>query len=189
MVSLVNVTSGSRSQASLATGAVNSGVAGQVIVASSPSPANAGAVVSTTVMVWLTVLLVLPQASVAHQVLVIVYVPAHAPCVVLSLDDNTGAVSHSSLAVGGVNCGVPGHDIVASAPAALKVGATLSITLTVWLTGALTLPQASVAIQVRVTEYACGQLPCVVSSVKVIEGLGSQASVAVGAVNNGAAIQ
>src|SRR5437899_11509836 len=56
----------------------------------------------------------------------------------------------------------------------------------VWL-AMLLLPQWSVAVQVRVTSWACGQLPGVVTSAKVSVGLGSQASVAVGVANDGVA--
>src|SRR5438093_12835362 len=56
----------------------------------------------------------------------------------------------------------------------------------VWLAVEL-LPQWSVAVQVRVPAWACGQLPGVVASANVRVGLGSQASVAVGVVNDGVA--
>src|SRR2546426_22408 len=65
-------------------------------------------------------------------------------------------------------------------------GGRVSTTLMVWLAVEL-LPQWSVAVQVRVTEWACGQFPVVVASANVRVGLGSQASVAVGVVNTGAA--
>src|SRR3989454_6642315 len=54
----------------------------------------------------------------------------------------------------------------------------------VWLLVEL-LPPSSVAVQVRVTEWACGQLPGVVTSANVRVGLESHASVAVGVVNTG----
>jgi TATA-box binding protein (TBP) (component of TFIID and TFIIIB) len=146
-------------------------------------------VVSITVMVWLTEVLWLPQLSVAIHVRVTEYVPAQLPGVVASVNVISGVASQSSVAVGGIKLGVPGHDIVTSAPAALNTGATLSITVMVWLTGALTLPQSSVPIQVRVTEYDSGQLPGVVASVNVMVTLVSHASVPVGGVNCGDAIQ
>src|SRR5436190_470446 len=65
-------------------------------------------------------------------------------------------------------------------------GAVVSMTWMVWL-AVLLLPQWSVAVQVRVTSLACGQVPGVVTSAKVSVGLGSQASVAVGGVNAGVA--
>jgi hypothetical protein len=50
-------------------------------------------------------------------------------------------------------------------------------------------PQASVAVQVLVTLYDPAQAPVVVTSVKVSDGLPSQASVTVGVVNAGVAGQ
>src|SRR5206468_7584115 len=65
-------------------------------------------------------------------------------------------------------------------------GAVVSTTWITWLAVAL-LPQWSVAVHVRVTSFACGQLPGVVTSANVSVGLGSHASVAVGVVNEGEA--
>jgi hypothetical protein len=56
---------------SLAVGAVKLGVAGHSIVASLPALPISGAVMSTTVIVWLREALVLPQSSTALQVLVL----------------------------------------------------------------------------------------------------------------------
>jgi hypothetical protein len=55
--------------ASLAVGAVKPGAAGHSTVPSAPALPIVGAVVSRTVIVWLTVL-VLPQTSTALQLLV-----------------------------------------------------------------------------------------------------------------------
>ena len=49
------------------------------------------------------------------------------------------------------------------------------------------MPHGSVAVQVRFTEYFCGQEPGVVSSAKVRVTVPPQASVAVGVVNEGVA--
>ena len=49
------------------------------------------------------------------------------------------------------------------------------------------MPHGSVAVQVRVTEYACGQEPGVVTSAKVRVTFPPQASVVVGVVNEGVA--
>ena len=49
------------------------------------------------------------------------------------------------------------------------------------------MPQGSVAVQVRFTEYACGQEPGVVSSANVRVTAPPQASVAVGVVKEGVA--
>ena len=54
-------------QASVAVATAKTGVAGQLMVLGAGRAAITGAVVSTTLMVWLAVLL-LPQASVAVQV-------------------------------------------------------------------------------------------------------------------------
>ena len=58
--------------ASLAVGAVNDGVAVHSIVALAPALPIAGGVVSVTVIVCVLVADVLPQASIASQVLVLV---------------------------------------------------------------------------------------------------------------------
>ena len=47
------------------------------------------------------------------------------------------------------------------------------------------LPQASIAVQVRVTLYSCGQSPGVVTSANVKLGSGSHTSAAVGSLNTG----
>src|SRR6266498_597459 len=57
-------------------------------------------------------------------------------------------------------------------------GAVVSVTLMVWL-AVLELPHGSVAVQVRVTEYFCGQDPGVVTSAKVSVGVPPHGSVAV----------
>ena len=69
--------------------------------------------------------------------------------------------------------------MVSSSPTPEITGATLSSTLIVCEAVEL-LPQASVVVHVLVTLYSCGQSPGVVTSLKVNEGSGSQASVAVG---------
>jgi len=56
-------------QASEAVGGMNTGVALHAIVLSAPAEPIVGAVVSRTVIVWVTVPLVLPQASTAFQLL------------------------------------------------------------------------------------------------------------------------
>ena len=58
--------------ASLAVGAVNDGVAVHSIVALAPADPITGGVVSVTVIVCVLVALVLPQASIASQLLVLV---------------------------------------------------------------------------------------------------------------------
>src|SRR5881296_1314513 len=65
-------------------------------------------------------------------------------------------------------------------------GGVVSVTLIVWPL-VLLLPQWSVAVHVRVTEYFCGQLPGVVASAKVSVGVGSHASLAAGVAKLGVA--
>ena len=66
-------------------------------------------------------------------------------------------------------------------------GGVLSVTVIVWLHVA-ELPQSSVAVHVRVTEYSCGQLPGTAApSTNVSVGDESQASVTVGVGKSGAA--
>ena len=102
--------------ASLAVGAVNDGVAVHSIVASAPADPIVGAVVSVCVIVWLLVAELLPHASTANHVLVVVF--AHAvPPVTSPPTCTTVEVLHASDAVGGVNDGVAVHSIVAFAPA------------------------------------------------------------------------
>src|SRR5438477_371160 len=74
-------------------------------------PVIAGAVVSTTWMVWLAVEL-LPQWSVAVQVRVTLLACGHEPGVVTSAKVSVGLGSHASVAVGVANDGVAGHSMV-----------------------------------------------------------------------------
>src|SRR5205085_2408400 len=80
----------------------------------------------------------------------------------------------------------PRSVLVSTSAGQLIVGAVVSPTMMLWLTGAETLPQASVAVQVRVTLYALPQ-SWLVASLKLSTGARSQLSVAVGAVNTGVA--
>jgi gamma-glutamylcyclotransferase (GGCT)/AIG2-like uncharacterized protein YtfP len=161
---------------------VNTGVAGH---STDDAPGKAeitGAVLSVTEIVW-EACEELPQASVAVQVRVTEYSCGHAPGVVTSLNVNEGLGSQASVAVGVVNTGVAGHS-TDDAPGKPEIaGAVLSVTEIVW-EACEELPQASVAVQVRVTEYSCGQAPGVVTSLNTKEGAGSQASVAVGVVKD-----
>src|SRR5439155_965794 len=149
------------------------------------TPEITGAVVSTTCTVWLAVL-VLPQASFAVHVRVTLYAWAQLPGVVTSANVRLGLGSHASDAVGVLNVGVAGHWIVLSGSTPEITGAVVSTTCTVWL-AVLVLPQASFAVHVRVTSFACGEFPGVVTSANVSVGLGSHASVAVGELNVGVA--
>ena len=70
-----------------------------------------------------------PQASIACQVLVLVYDPPH-PAVELSLSSTIEELLHVSEDVGSVNTGMAGHSTVPSA-GWLIVGAVLSTTMMV----------------------------------------------------------
>jgi hypothetical protein len=172
-------------QASVAVGVPKEGVAGHSIVEGPGSAEITGPVVSVTLMVWLAVL-ELPHASVAVQVRVTEYFCGQEPGVVTSAKVRVGFASHASVAVGVAKEGVAGHSIVEGPGRAEITGPVVSVTLMVWL-AVLELPQASVAVQVRVTECFWGQEPGVVTSAKVRVGLPPQASVAVGVVNEGVA--
>jgi hypothetical protein len=136
---------------SLAVGAVKLGAAGHSMVALPPGEPIVGGVVSRTVIVWVTIPLVFPQASMALQLWAAMYWFAQVPAIVFSPRSCTVAPPHASLAVGAVKLGVAGHSIVASLPCPPMFGAVVSSTVMVWLE-VLLLPQWSVAVQVRVTE-------------------------------------
>ena len=112
------------------------------------------------VTIWRQVLL-FPQASVASQVLLIVYSCGQAPPVVTSLKSTAGAGSQLSEAVaepvlaGSV---LSSHSTVMLAGQRVITGGVLSSTVMVWAQ-VLLLPHASVAIQVRVMIDSCGQPP------------------------------
>src|SRR5262249_24164170 len=102
--------------ASVAVGAVNDGVDVHSIVALAPADPITGGVVSCTVIVCDTVDEVLPQASTAFQVLVIVFTQ-ELPELTSPPTCCTVTLLQASLAVGGVNHGVDVHSIVELAPA------------------------------------------------------------------------
>src|SRR5216117_3311114 len=108
VVTSANVSVGVGSQASVAVGVANEGVAGHSIVVGPGSEEMTGAVVSTTWMTWLAMLL-LPQWSVAVQVRVTSWFCAHEPGVVTSAKVRVGLASHASVAVGVAKDGVAGH--------------------------------------------------------------------------------
>src|SRR4029079_16670045 len=111
--------------ASLAVSAVNTGEAVHSIVALAPAVPMIGACVSTCVIVCDTVDELLPHASTAIQVLVVVL--AHElPPVTSDPICCTVTVLQASLAVGAVNTGEAVHSIVAFAPAAPMIGACVS---------------------------------------------------------------
>ena len=115
--------------ASLAVGVPNDGVSGHSIVAAAGTEVNTGAVLSSTVIVCEAVA-VLPQASVAINVLVRVYSLAHVPGAEASVEVMLTA-PHASLAVGVPKLGVKGHSMVAAAGTEVNTGAVLSSTVIV----------------------------------------------------------
>ena len=96
------------SQASVAVGGTNTGTAGQLIGVVCATQVMVGGVTSRTTIVRLQVA-VFPQSSVAVQVRVTLYVPAHEPCVVASLKVIATVASHASVAVGATNTGTDGQ--------------------------------------------------------------------------------
>ena len=67
-----------------------------------------------------------PQASVAVQVLVILYDPAHAPFVVTSFEVSVKALPHTSVAVATTNAGISGQLTVVGVGKAPIIGAVIS---------------------------------------------------------------
>src|SRR5438477_6137747 len=160
------------------------GVAVHSIVALAPAEPMVGGVVSTTVITWLTVTLWLPQASTASQLLVIVVVQPFTD--VTSPKLFTVAPLHPTRRSSDLKLGVAVHSIVALAPAEPIVGGVVSTTVIAWLTVALWLPQASTASHSSVVR---GVGPFTdVTSPKLFTVAPLQASVAVGAVNDGVAV-
>jgi hypothetical protein len=187
VITSLKVKAGLGSHASLTVGAGKTGVAGQAMGETGAGQVMPGTVVSSTHTVWLQ-LAGLPQASVAVHVRVTQYSCGQAPGVVTSLKVTAGLGSHASLTVGGGNIGKAGQAMGETGAGQVMLGGLLSSTHTVWLHVA-ELPEASVAVQVRVTQYSCGQAPAVVMSLKVTTGLGSQVSLTIGAGKTGKAGQ
>jgi hypothetical protein len=110
VVTSTNAISTVASQASVAVGGVNTGDAGHSIGDVWTPQVIVGGVISSTVIIPLQVA-VLPQSSVAVQVRVTLYVPAHEPAVVASTKVISTVASHASVAVGGINTGTEGQSI------------------------------------------------------------------------------
>ena len=180
MVTSANVNVGVP-QLSVAVGVVHEGVPEHSMVVGAGNAEMTGGVVSSTLIVC-DALVTFPHASVAVHVLVILYEPGHDPGMVTSVKVSVG-VLQLSVAVGVVHDGVPEHSIVDGAGSAEITGSVVSSTLIVW-DAFVTLPHASVAVQVLVMEYSLGQLPGTVTSAKVNVGV-PQLSVAVGVVHEG----
>src|SRR5258706_349365 len=161
------------------------GEAGHSIVEAGFGQVIVGAVLSVTEIVLLQVE-ELPQSSVAVQVRVTENSCGQLPGVVASANVGTTLGSHKSEAVAEPKLGVLGHSMLAAGLGQVIVGAVLSVTEIVLLQ-VEELPQSSVAVQVRVTENSCGQLPGVVASANVGITLGSHKSEAVAAPKEGLA--
>jgi hypothetical protein len=146
----VTVTLGS--QASVAVGGINTGVAGQLIGVTCVAQVMVGGVISCTTMVALQVA-VLPQSSIAVHVLVTLKLPGQVPGVVTSENVTVTVPSHASVTVGGVNTGVAGQLIGVTCVAQVIVGGVISCT-TIMEVQVAVLPQSSVAIQVLTAVYA-----------------------------------
>jgi hypothetical protein len=170
----------------VAVGAVNTGVAVHSIVALAPAAPIVGACESTCVIVCDTVAELLPQASTATHVLVVVFVQLLPP-VTSEPTWFTVTALQASVAVGAVKTGVAVHSIVALAPAAPIVGACVSTCVIVCDTVAELLPQASTATHVLVVVFV-QLLPPVTSEPTWFTVTALQASVAVGAVKTGVAV-
>src|SRR5438034_10208351 len=91
-----------------------------------------GAVVSTTWMSWLAVLL-LPQSSVACQVRVTSWFCAHEPGVVTSAKVSVGLGSQASVAVGVAFPTRRSSDLVVGPGSVEMTGAVVSTTWMTWL--------------------------------------------------------
>ena len=122
----------------------------------------------------------LPQASVAVQVLVMMLSSGQVPGALTSLSVMTGLGSQLSVAVATpvfAELGSSSHSMVTSAGQVICGGVVSSMVMV--CTQSELLPQASVAVQVRVMTLSSGQVPGALTSDSVIVGLGSQLSVAV----------
>src|SRR5678816_1022166 len=95
----------------VAVGVAHTGVASQSIVVAPGSVEIVGGVTSCTLITCVAVV-VLPHASVAVHVLVILNEPAQAPGVVTSAKVSAGLGSHRSVAVGVAHTGVASQSIV-----------------------------------------------------------------------------
>ena len=131
---------------------------------------------------------VLPQSSVAVQVLVILKLPGHVPCVVTSEKVTVTVPSQASDTLGGRNTGAAGQLIGTVCAMQEIIGGVISCTTIVALQIA-EFKQSSVAVHVLVTLKLPGHVPGVVTSEKVTLTVPSHASVTVGGLNTGVAEQ
>jgi hypothetical protein len=115
-----------------------------------------GGVLSSMTITWVQVLM-LPQASVAFHVRVMVYSCGQAPATVASVNDTTGVLQLSVAVAIPVFAGVglTVHWIVTFGGQNVITGGVLSSTM-ITCTQAVLLPQLSVAVQVLLIVYSCG---------------------------------
>ena len=124
----------------------------------------------------------------AVQVRVTLYSPAHAPAVVTLEDVRVNAEPQASDAVAVANEGVEVQLMVLIAGSDTMTGAVISWTFIV-CDAVDEFPQASVAVNVRVTEYEHAQAPAVVTLEEVSVNADPQASEAVAVANEGVEVQ
>jgi len=141
---------------------------------------TSGAVVSAMVIVCRQSLSTLPQSSVAVQVRVMTDSLAQEPAATLSLAEITGAGSQLSVAAA---VPVPAAAVAASHSTVtfagqVTSGAVVSTMVIVCRQSLPTLPQTSVAVQVRVMADSLAQEPAATLSLAATIGAGSQLSVA-----------
>ena len=162
------------------------GKAGQLIVVKGTTLINGG-VISCTLMVWEAVE-ILPHRSVAVHVLVTLYVPAHDPGVLTSLNVREDTLPQRSDAVAVTNEGEAGQFMVLGDGSAEMTGGVISCTCIV-CDAVEKLPHTSVAVQVLFTVYDAAHEPFVVTSANVSVNALPHASVAVATANTGVAGQ
>ncbi|MDP7743874.1 MAG: hypothetical protein QGF67_20705, partial [Lentisphaeria bacterium] len=130
-----------------------------------------GASSSTTAMVWSQVLL-LPQASVAVQVRVMTLSCAQLPAATLSAEFAVRFGSQLSVAVALPSAAtlVDSPQLIVTFAGQVIAGAVVSVIVMIWSQEVLLLPQASVAVQVRVRIVSWSQLPAAVLSLELTTG-------------------
>ena len=175
------------SHASVAVASIQTGVLGQSIGVVCATQVIVGGVLSRTTIERLQVA-VLPQSSVAVQVRVAVYVPAHEPGVDPSTCVMMTVASQASKAVASIQTGVFGQSIGLIGSTHIIVGGVLSLT-TIDALQVAVLPQSSVAVQVRVAVYVPKHVPGVVAVVNATVTSASHRSVAVAFTHSGVAGQ
>jgi hypothetical protein len=171
------------SQPSMAVAAPKEGISPHTIGLTTTGQVMTGGRLSSTAIVALHVL-VLPQSSVAVHVRVTLYSCGHKPSTVISEKLISTTASHASIAMAIPKSGIASHAIGLITTGQVMTGAVLSC-IKIVAEQLDELPHSSVAIQVRVTLYSCGQTPEALTSEKVINGNTSHASIAVAVPKDG----